>query len=557
MAKRTFSSFVEQEVGKFPHFLLYAVLEWILIILLFIDGFLAFIANEFARFFGLQTPCLFCTRIDHVLVHRSRDFYFNDSVCEAHKKEVSSLTFCHNHKKIADIRRMCEVCLLSFAADKADSECDTYKSLVGILQKDLEENDDHDDNHDAIRHRIQLGLGFEEIKAGGLRCSCCGEAAKAKKAAAKAKTGALNNNNIGKGRQYYGGSLLFSQAPAPSPRAMFSRLRSSGELKLMPENEAELLPEFENGSSQAVTSEKLREDVKAAMMPLLTEADDLNDEAYKTPSFVRGNKFFGIPLTDSASNSPRLGMRVSRKSPLEKTEFASESMEGINVHMSTNDTDTDSILHGLKRQVRLDRKSLMALYMELDEERSASAVAANNAMAMITRLQAEKAAVQMEALQYQRMMEEQFEYDQEALQETNELLMRREEDIKALEAELEAYREKYGCLKEEGFTAYQEENGDNDDLEPKTHSYYSSDSGRTEIGSPPLSFDEGEANGEIEHNFDKSVPPPLENEEEEISGESLKDFKEEKAYFLGRKKLDKKDNLCENGIDSETETSSP
>ncbi|KAK6926045.1 GTD-binding domain [Dillenia turbinata] len=42
-----------------------------------------------------------------------------------------------------------------------------------------------------------------------------------------------------------------------------------------------------------------------------------------------------------------------------------------------------------------------------DTERSASAIAANNTNAMITRLQAEKAAVQMEALQYQRMMEEQ------------------------------------------------------------------------------------------------------------------------------------------------------
>ncbi|GKA75083.1 probable myosin-binding protein 6 [Tanacetum coccineum] len=41
----------------------------------------------------------------------------------------------------------------------------------------------------------------------------------------------------------------------------------------------------------------------------------------------------------------------------------------------------------------------------------ASAVAANNAMAMITRLKGEKAVVQMEALQYQRMMEEQAEYD--------------------------------------------------------------------------------------------------------------------------------------------------
>ncbi|KAK7309669.1 hypothetical protein RJT34_06586 [Clitoria ternatea] len=74
-----------------------------------------------------------------------------------------------------------------------------------------------------------------------------------------------------------------------------------------------------------------------------------------------------------------------------------------------------------KKQVRLDRKSLM----ELDEERSASAVAANNAMAMINRLQADKAAVRMESLQYQRMMEEQAEYDEEVLQATNEMLLKR------------------------------------------------------------------------------------------------------------------------------------
>lgn len=256
----------------------------------------------------------------------------------------------------------------------------------------------------------------------------------------------------------------------------------------------------------------MREDVKAAMAPFLAEADDLNDElANKTPSFVKGNRFFGIPLTDSASNSPRLGMRISRKSPLERTELASESMEG-NANPTTNDSDVDSIMHGLKNQVRLDRKSLMALYMELDEERSASAVAANNAMAMITRLQAEKAAVQMEALQYQRMMEEQFEYDQEALQDTNELLIKREEEIKALETELEAYREKYGCFKGE-------DGADNDD-QPKTLSYYSN-SGRTEIGSSPVSFDDREANREFGHDFDESVSSPV-------------------------------GNGCENGIDSET-----
>ena len=46
------------------------------------------------------------------------------------------------------------------------------------------------------------------------------------------------------------------------------------------------------------------------------------------------------------------------------------------------------------------------LYAELEEERSAAAIAANQMMAMINRLQEEKAAIQMEALQYQRMMEE-------------------------------------------------------------------------------------------------------------------------------------------------------
>ncbi|RZB86555.1 Myosin-binding protein 3 [Glycine soja] len=43
---------------------------------------------------------------------------------------------------------------------------------------------------------------------------------------------------------------------------------------------------------------------------------------------------------------------------------------------------------------------------ELEEESSAYAIAANQTMAMINRLQEEKAAMQMEALQYQRMMEE-------------------------------------------------------------------------------------------------------------------------------------------------------
>lgn len=107
----------------------------------------------------------------------------------------------------------------------------------------------------------------------------------------------------------------------------------------------------------------------------------------------------------------------------------------------------DSIIHHLKRQVRADRRMLMVLYQELNEERSASAVAANNSMAMITRLQAEKASIEMEALQYQRMMEEQAEYDQEAIQILKDMLIQKEKDIKVMEADLVAYKEKYGEIK--------------------------------------------------------------------------------------------------------------
>ncbi|RDX83550.1 Myosin-binding protein 1, partial [Mucuna pruriens] len=81
-----------------------------------------------------------------------------------------------------------------------------------------------------------------------------------------------------------------------------------------------------------------------------------------------------------------------------------------------------------------------SLQKELEEERNASAVATNEAMSMITRLQEEKATLQMEALQDLRMMEEQAEYDNEELEKVSDLLAEKEKEIQDLEAELEFYR---------------------------------------------------------------------------------------------------------------------
>lgn len=89
-------------------------------------------------------------------------------------------------------------------------------------------------------------------------------------------------------------------------------------------------------------------------------------------------------------------------------------------------------------------KSISSLYKELEAERNASAIATNQTMSMITRLHEEKAALQMEARQYQRMMEERAEHDAVALEEADDLLTEKEKLIQDLEAELEFYRMNYG-----------------------------------------------------------------------------------------------------------------
>lgn len=95
------------------------------------------------------------------------------------------------------------------------------------------------------------------------------------------------------------------------------------------------------------------------------------------------------------------------------------------------------------KELKSERLVVCGLYIELDEERNASAIAANQAMAMITRLQEDKVALQIESMQNQRMMDEQAEYDKEVLQLLNELVMKLEKDKFELENELEMYKERF------------------------------------------------------------------------------------------------------------------
>ncbi|PKU61473.1 myosin-binding protein 1-like [Dendrobium catenatum] len=104
-----------------------------------------------------------------------------------------------------------------------------------------------------------------------------------------------------------------------------------------------------------------------------------------------------------------------------------------------SEVEGEGSVGSLKRQIEIDHKFVSNLYKELEEERNASAISANQAMAMINKLQEEKAAMQLEAMQYLRVMEEQAEYEQRKL---NDQLKEREKEIKDLEAELESCRKR-------------------------------------------------------------------------------------------------------------------
>lgn len=204
--KRSFIQFAEQKLGRVPEFFIYAVLEWMIILILFIDGFLAVLANELAKWFGLPIPCLLCTRIDHALVGRDEQFYYNDSICNSHKKNVSCLAFCHAHKKLSDVRNLCENCLLSFATEK-ESDGHAYKSLLGILHKDIEL---FLDEEQQVHLSLPTATKDEVVqKSKDHRCACCGEPLKLKSSDSKWKASSL--------------------APAPSPHAALNLTSDSTE----------------------------------------------------------------------------------------------------------------------------------------------------------------------------------------------------------------------------------------------------------------------------------------------------------------------------------------
>ncbi|KAJ0537690.1 putative myosin-binding protein [Helianthus annuus] len=522
MAANRFATMVHNNTNKITLVLTYVVLEWTLIILLFLNSIFSYFIIKFARFFGLKPPCIWCTQLDRFFEPQHKKNSHRDLLCEFHSKEVSELKFCSKHEKLAESHDLCSNCSSGFGekpkkfvfskVEKIDHEvclkcscCDVEFNkkrfddascfVINPSVTDLIGSDSVSDNFGGKYEHQKQGKETEETEETG---------------ETEVELSKKEDSNIEKPTQdleflldYSGKQLVQVELIDPATENFHNSLevdedQEFGEFQkaeIMSESKTEDLLETQETHFvlEVVGKELLSVTAKTEDSSKFAELDSMEFEE------TENSLVFHVNLSHSVSESTQTPSDVNAKEVEETEEVKLEdeeaevsigteipvldscdekkAHENFNLHSSTreepstssHDLDLDldldfSLEYGmierkesmvdescdgsemdggdpidttekLKSALRDERKALQALYAELEEERSASAVAASETMAMINRLQEEKAAMQMEALHYQRMMEEQSEYDQEALQLLNEVMVKKDK-------ELELYRKK-------------------------------------------------------------------------------------------------------------------
>lgn len=108
-------------------------------------------------------------------------------------------------------------------------------------------------------------------------------------------------------------------------------------------------------------------------------------------------------------------------------------------------TSEDEVVY-LKEALHSHQQLLQQVQSELEVEREAAESAASEALSMILRLQAEKAALKLEANQYKRVAEERMSHVEEAQFFLEDLIYEKEMEIASLEFQIQAYRRKLRSL---------------------------------------------------------------------------------------------------------------
>ncbi|XP_076941298.1 myosin-binding protein 2-like isoform X2 [Bidens hawaiensis] len=477
MAPNKFATMVHNNTNKITLVLIYALLEWTLILLLFLNSIFQHFIIKFTQFFGLKPPCIWCTRLDRLFEPENKNSH-RDLLCELHSKEISQLGLCLKHKKLAESHGMCPDCsskklVCSVESDDQD-EVGLKCSCCGV---------DIVINRLASCNSIIDLIGSDEVQKQGKETEETGETE-----VGLLKKEDLNSEKLTQDLEFFldysGNQLVPIESIDPIDEDQefgdFQEAQIVSELKAEPEivteevvvvtektedsskfseldsmefEETENSLVFHVNSSSSVsepsqmvqeTEEGNSEDEEAEVsigteIPVLDSIDeikaqdnfDLYSLSHEEPSTSSHDLEFNLECGFEETREDEKTEDLNLNEIERKESTVDESLDEGEMDSGDSSNTTEK----LKLALKAERKALQALYTELEEERSASAVAASETMAMINRLQEEKAAMQMEALHYQRMMEEQSEYDQEALQLLNELKVKKDK-------ELELYRKK-------------------------------------------------------------------------------------------------------------------
>ncbi|KAL8139000.1 hypothetical protein V2J09_005001 [Rumex salicifolius] len=434
--KQTFHVEVENDLRGFAILLKSVACEWLLIFFILFDAVYLYFLKKFARYCNLKLPCMLCSRLDHIFGNEKPDFY-KDLICNEHRSKLSSLVFCHSHGSLADVHDVCEECLLSFATKK-DSSPEIYKFLIGKL------------GLDGLRNPVSemdFFHGFVSVKS----CSCCNKQWRCRPNVQKlVKSQSFGSRSskpdniplpttphhqklLNRGNAVLKGRERIAVATAPLflgvPESDSMEKAGNSELKISSDHEFDKLDCADQQQGAGFSFKKQFE------------------EKFKTKKNGQGedydDKKDGMTMTNfhTQAQTPFKDITVSKKGPSMERSESQEKTKG----------EQNSTITELNKQIEESQECIDRLRIELEEERNAAAEAANQAMAMITKLQEEKAVLNMDAQQYLRMMEEQAEHDLEALENTNDLLAEREKEMQDMEAELEFYRMKYPDEYEEEF----------------------------------------------------------------------------------------------------------
>ncbi|KAD3338337.1 hypothetical protein E3N88_33858 [Mikania micrantha] len=438
--------------NEFMHHLSMAACEWFLMFLMYVEAALAFILTKFAHHCQLQTPCLFCFRFDRVFGDEKPDYYLSH-FCNKHQAEVSCLITCDLHHKLSDVKEMCDECFMSTM--KRNPKPLLNKNLVRVPSSTG--SCSCCKNQWKPKPRSQIKLGLPKVtkqpplplitgRAGGrYHRRHCFKKARDKISGTTTPCHVENNNNTNNNIHV---DVVDKDALSDSGCVDLKFNSCSGS---------------DSGDSfyEIECENEGLEDYSRIIIHQVERSLSVSNLEPSVPNGIHNESIISSPPSVVSNGSIRLDVKENR--PLEvsqeKCSFnqdlhynddhnASSSLDKNDGYDSPSTENVGEIkgeseMEKLKRQLEHDQEQLRLLHTELEEERNAAAIAADEAMAMITRLQEEKSALHMEALQYLRMMDEQAEYDMDALDKANDLVTEKDKEIQDLEAELEFFRSQY------------------------------------------------------------------------------------------------------------------